>query len=132
LEQFYVRALAPPMVALVVLFAVSIFMATFHWHLALILAGFMIVAGLVLPLSMHFAGRHAARETVDIRAALHARLVDGIQGTGDLTAFGQLDRFARSIEQLSERFMSSQARLVRLTALQEGLSALLANLAAWV
>ncbi|MFW6097867.1 MAG: thiol reductant ABC exporter subunit CydD, partial [Chloroflexota bacterium] len=132
LEQFYVRALAPPVVALVVLTAASIFMAFFHWQLALILSAFLILAGLILPLSMHVVGRGAAQGVVETRAELYARLVDGIQGTSDLAAYSQLESFAQTVDDLSERYRKHQSRQTRLMALQEGLSALITNLAAWV
>lgn len=131
LEQFYVRALAPPIVALVVLCAASILMALFHWQLALILSVFLLLAGLILPAGMHVVSRSAAQGAVELRAGLYARLVDGIQGISDLAAYTRLESFAQTVDDLSERYLKHQARLARLTALQEGLSALITNLAAW-
>ena len=132
LENFYVRAVAPPLVATLVLFAVSGFMLLFDWQMAAVLFLFMTLAGVALPLGMLVASQRFANLCVESRAALNALLVGALQGMADLAAFDRLADFAGRIDTLAYDLAHTQTRLARIASIQEGLSTLLAKLAAWL
>ncbi len=54
LEDFYVRALAPPFTAILALSVVFIYISSFDLHLALVLLAFWLVAGVGLPVAVRY------------------------------------------------------------------------------
>lgn len=131
LEDFYVRAVAPPLVAVVVGSAMFLFLAGFALRLALVLASFLALAGLALPLLVVRLSRRPGRQIVDQRAALQTNLVDALVGMADLQAYGQAGRMMAQIEAGSRRLAELERRMARIGGLHSGLSLLLANLALW-
>lgn len=131
LEGFYVRALAPPLVAVLVALAGCSFMARFDPRLGWVLAFFLVVAGLGVPLLARSLSVDAARQLVAQRAALNAALVDTIQGMADLVAFDQGARQVSGIETLNQALGRTQRRLATMDGLQGALSGLLASLGVW-
>lgn len=132
LENFYVRALAPPLVAMLVGAVMFVFMAAYDLRLAFSLAGMLLLAGLGLPLLARFLGRAPGRRLAAQRATLSGALVDGIQGLADLAAFGQGLRQLEVITQATRAVASTQRSLARLSGLTNALGGLLANLGLWV
>jgi thiol reductant ABC exporter CydC subunit len=118
LQDLYLRALAPPLVA-----AATIALAAGVGLAVLPIAAVALVASLLLaavavPLVTVWAGRAAARRQAPARAALSAELVEGLEGAAELAVLGQ-DR-ARL-----ERVRAADARLaglVRRDALAGGLA----------
>ncbi len=128
LEDFFVRVLAPPLVAVCVLLGMLIFMGSFAPALALVTLVGMLALGLGVPLLMRRAGREPAREVVTLRAELNAALVDGVQGMADVVAFGAEDEQLAHITGLSDALIAAQARLTRLDGLQAALGVLIVSL----
>ncbi len=95
LENFYVRVVSPPLVALLTAIFVSIFLASFYPLLALVLIGFFLALGLILPLVSQLLSRGPGKALVNLRSDLQVQLVDGIQGLPDILAYGRAaDRLA--------------------------------------
>ncbi len=131
LEDFYVRSLAPPLVALCVALAAGLYLARFDPSLAFVLWLFMALAGIVVPLLVRWLARRPARRLVEDQAALSAALVDGVQGLADLLAFNAAARQTAHIQALARALARSQGRLARLHGLQAALGLSLTNLALW-
>jgi ATP-binding cassette subfamily C protein CydC len=91
LEDFYVRVISPPIVAVLVAVFAGLLLGAFDLVLGLILVGFLVVAGIVLPIVAGRSSRRPAQTVVATRAELSAMLVDEVQGIADLVA---LDRAA--------------------------------------
>ena len=81
LQHFYVRVVAPPVVAVLVALLMWVFMGSFDRRLAFGLSLFLLAAGAGVPLLAHLLSRDAARRQVAIRADLNAVLLDGIRGS---------------------------------------------------
>lgn len=128
LEDFYVRVLAPPLVAVAVLVGMLIFMATFTPALALVLLGGMLLLGLGVPLLARNLGATPGQQAVTARAALNAALVDGVQGMADVVAFGAEDDQLAHITGLSDDLMHQQRRMAWLDGLQAALGVLVVSL----
>jgi len=131
LENFYVRALAPPLVAGVVAAATSLYLSAFSPVLAVTLLAFFLAGGLGVTWLVRGLGGRVGTDLVEVRSALNARLVESIQGMADLLAFGFDRSKSEEVFDLSRRYGTAQMGMARLTGFQSALSLLLANLAMW-
>ena len=128
LENLYVRAVAPPLTALLVSLAGAAFLSAFMPWLGLVLLGFLLLGGAILPLGLHFAARHPGQALIHARARLSALLVDGIQGLPDLLACGQAGLYQQRIAQAGQVYYHQQTGLNRLAAAQSALHGMIAQL----
>ncbi|MCJ7432669.1 MAG: thiol reductant ABC exporter subunit CydD [Anaerolineales bacterium] len=131
LENFYVRVVSPPLTAILVGLFTSIFLASFHPMLAVAFLIFFLSLGLVLPFIAQTFSRRAAVDTITLRADLHTRLVDGIQGMADLLAYGRGEHRLKEISINGINYGNAQRRMARVTGLHSGLTTLLTNLGLW-
>lgn len=131
LENFYVRAVAPPFVALITTGGVSWFAGRYDLRLGLFLAAVLILAGVGLPVFAHFLSRAPGRDLVERRAELNAAVLDMVQGLPDLLAFGQSQAQVSKIQAAGGRFGEARQRIVRAGALGNALGVLLAGVALW-
>ena len=131
LQHFFVRALAPPLVALVVSISLLLLLAGFDPSLSRALIPFLLASGVGLPLLAARAGRRPSLEAAQLRAELSVHLVDGVRGMADLLAFGQEARFLDQARALNRRWTSTQGRAAMLSGLHAGIATLLAGMGAW-
>jgi ATP-binding cassette, subfamily C, bacterial CydCD len=128
LEDFYVRSVAPVLVALLTALVVGIFLGGYDWSLAVALWAGMAAVGAGVPLLVSALGRRLGQEAVNAQAELSAALVDGIQGMADLISFGAGQRQADSINGRSRELERLQQRQAGLSSLQAFLVVLLSQL----
>lgn len=131
LENFYVRAVSPPLVALVIAFGASLTLGLFHPLLGWVLLGFLLTLGVFAPLAVGLVSRADGQALLVRRADLHAQLVDGIQGMPDLVAFGRQAERARQIAQTGADYAHIQSRMGSVNGVNDALGVLLPNLAMW-
>jgi ATP-binding cassette subfamily C protein CydCD len=131
LENFYVRVLAPPLVAIMITLGVTLWLGSFDLRIALALAGAWLLAGIGLPLLIHSLGTKPSREHGIARVQLNIALVDGIQGLADLAIFDLAGQFAKRFQATNRRLVAAQWRLVRLGAAQTALAGAMAHLGMW-
>jgi thiol reductant ABC exporter CydC subunit len=129
LENFYVRAAAPPLTALLVAAGTAALLSFFSPGLALAVLFFMALLGLGLPLWMRQLGRHTGLQLQKVRAEMNTLLVDGIQGMSDLLAYGQRQQQEKLVGTVSLKLSSLQNSMAFLQALQSALISLISNLA---
>jgi len=132
LEDVYVRAIAPPVVALVVAALMLAFMAGFHPLLAGALLAFLLLDGVALPLLALAWSREAGQTQVTARAAYNAQAVGALQGMADLIAYGGAVDELAALDGLNDRLRAADERLTRLGAWQNALNLALVNGAALV
>ncbi len=111
LEDFYVRALAPPFTAILALSIVFIYISSFSLQLALALLLFWLLVGLVLPVVVRLLSRQAGEQLVIRRAALSSATVDFVQGLPDLQVYGQARRSAAEIADRGQALARVQRQL---------------------
>ncbi len=128
LDNLYVRVLAPPLVAVVIIFAMGIFMGLIAPPLGIAIVGFLLAVGLGLTLLSLGLNRAPGRTLVNQRARLRADLVDSVQGLPDLLAFGQEKAWAKRLQAQAAAFSATQTRMARLNGLQSALNSLLTGL----
>jgi ATP-binding cassette subfamily C protein CydC len=128
LKFFYLKVVAPPLVALFMASALGFWLGSFNWQLAgLFGTGFLLV-GLAMPALLLLLGSKLARQVVTTRAKLQAFLGDSIQGLVELTAFDQTQRQLLATEQLAQTYQAAQSGAAKLNALTEALGFLLSQL----
>ena len=128
LENFYVRAIAPPLAALFVMAGMGWFVGRFDLRLALVLVSALLVGGLGLPVLAYFLGKAPGAAVVMRRTGLQAVLLDTIQGMPDLLAYGQTDAYLSRIWAAGNTLGRAQWRLGVAGALANALSILLVGL----
>lgn len=131
LEQFYLRVLAPPLVALLVLLAVFAFLAWFELRLALTLLFFFLTAAVAVPLGVRALSRGTGRRMVETRSALNTQMVDTIQGMTEIAAFNRAGQQQEQVKALSGKFMDLQGQVAGIRGLSAALTGLLMNLTMW-
>ena len=132
LENFYVRVLAPPLVAVIVIVGMSFFMRAFDPRLATVLLAFLLLIGLGLTLLTLGLGRAPGRTLVESRARLRADLVDGIQGLPDLLAYAGVEAHLQRVQAAEADLHRAQRKMAHISGLQSALNSLLTNLGVWL
>lgn len=132
LDNLYVRVLAPPLVALIVVLAMAVFMGSFAPILGAVLTVFLLVVGLGLTLLSLRLNREPGRRLTDERSRLRTDLVDGIQGLPDLIAFGRENTWLEKIRLTGRSYAAIQTRMARLGGLQAGLNSFLMGAGVWL
>ena len=131
LENFYVRVVAPSLVALLTALGVAIFLASFYPVLAIVLIGFFLGIGLILPLISQLLSRRPGKALVELRSELHTQLVDGIQGLPDILAYGRAADRLELIAKTGNAYSQVQRQMARISGMQSALGILLTNLGMW-
>ncbi len=130
LENFYVRVIIPPLVAVLVTLLACAILGSFDGWLALALLLFLLLTGVVLPAASHWLSRRTAARSIEARAGLNAALVDSVQGLADLLANGQEEAQQARVLRWSDELNQLQERLAWVRGLAEGLAAVFTSLAA--
>ncbi len=128
LEDFYVRSIAPLLVALLTALVVGLILGSYAWSLAVVLWVGMAAVGVGVPLLVGVLNRRLGGQAVTAQAELSAALVDGIQGMADLVSFGAGQRQAGLIGERSRELERLQQRQAGLFSLQAFLVVLLSQL----
>jgi len=128
LEGFYVRAIAPPLVAVVVMIVLAIFFNTFGPGYAWILIAFLLLGGVGLPFLMSLLSRNLGSQIITARTNLNKEIIDGIQGLPDLLTSRPADIQIQRVNQAGRQLTGIQARVSGLSSVQSASVVLLANL----
>jgi len=132
LEDFYVRAVAPPFTALLVTLGMGLFLGISFPGLGLVLAVGLVFSGVGVPWLAGFLGRQPGGELVAARAALAAGLVDSIQGLPDVLAFGRGRDYLAGLRASGRGAARAQLRLAARSGLANALNGLITHLTLWV
>ncbi|GCE10973.1 thiol reductant ABC exporter subunit CydC [Tengunoibacter tsumagoiensis] len=131
LQNFYIRIVAPPVVAVIIGLGMWALLGAFGGIFALIYCICFLLASIAVPLLTHLLSKRLGQELVETRAELHTQLVDRIQGLADLVAFGQEEQQAQELAMLNTRLNRMQMAMAQISGLQGSLSNFLMNLTAW-
>jgi ATP-binding cassette subfamily C protein CydC len=132
LENFYVRVLAPPLVAVVVLTGTGLFMAGFDARLSALLLAVLLLVGVGLSGLNLMLGRTPGRELVDRKASLQADLVDGLQGLPDLLVYDGLPAYFERLETSQTALKHAQEKMASISSMQNALNQFLSGLGTWL
>ena len=130
LESFYVRVLVPPLAAaLGIAFACAI-LAAFAWSLALALFFFLLLAGVVVPVTVRRIGKETAAEIIAVRSRLNAMLVDEVQGMPDLLVYDTTDRVHADVLRCGGELAGLQQKMALLRGGSNAITVMLTGAAA--
>jgi ATP-binding cassette subfamily C protein CydC len=132
LKEFYLRVLAPPFIAILVVSGTCLFLAQFNMIFVYVLIGAFIVLGILLPIISRNLQTSTADELVLGRSAMKAQLVDSITGIAELAAFGQTRRQAERIAVLDQRLTELQGKVAMISGMLDALSLLIVNGTVWL
>ncbi len=132
LENFYVRVLAPPLVALVVVVGSGLFMAGFDVRLSAILLATLLLVGVGLTWLSLALGRGPGQVMVKAKANLQSDLVDTLQGLPDLLVYDGLPAHLERIQTSQSIFQHAQSRMSGISAMQSALNQLLTGFGTWL
>ncbi len=132
LQEFYVRAVAPPLVALLIALLMAVFFGAFDLILAVTVISFMLAASVGVAWLARRLTRQSGAAAIAARSALNANVVDMAQGMADVVAFNGEVRQAAKIQADSDALSAAHHQLERVSALQTALISLLINLCALV
>lgn len=118
LQGLYLRGLAPPLVALVVVLACVLATALVLPLAAVVLAVGLAVGGLAIPVLSARLGRHVGRRQAAARGELTAELVELLRGAPELAAYGREDEAIDRVRAADRELV----RLARRDALVAGLA----------
>ena len=131
LKDFYLRVLAPPLIALMVLLGMLIFLQRFSFGLVLLLAIAFLFAGVLMPLFIRRLNCGSGREMVAARTELKAYLVDTVDGIAELAAFDQKEHQLKAIGRINARLTAVQGKVAAVNGLTEAAGSLIMNTALW-
>lgn len=131
LDNLYVRVLVPVAVAALSALLFFVFLLLHDPLLALFGLGFLMLAGVLLPIWSQARGQAPGRRLAADEAELRAAVIDGVQGMAELTLYGAGERQARRIDGLGRRLIADQARLSNDHGLTQAAVGLCASLSLW-
>lgn len=132
LKEFYLRVLAPPLIAITILVGTCIFLAHYSVGFVYLVIGAFIVAGILMPGLLRRIQKPLAHELVATRGELRTQLVDSMTGILDLAAFGQGKRQLEKIQCINQRLLTLQGKVSKITGLTDALGLLIVNGTVWL
>jgi ATP-binding cassette subfamily C protein CydC len=117
LQELFIRALAPPLVAAVVAVGVALFVGVFAPGLGWVFVGLFVCIAVTVPTVVLMLGRASEKDLSGARAELSGAVVDGLQGMADLLAFGRRRQWEALVRRLSIRTERIRERAARREAL---------------
>lgn len=130
LENVYLRIFSPLVVAAVTALLTFVLLYAFAPVLAFTAVGFLIAAGVGLPLLINTLASGLGSRQLELRAALNDGFVEGVQGVQDLLAVGGAAGRQRKLSEINRKLGQTQERMALITGLRAALGDLLMNLAA--
>jgi thiol reductant ABC exporter CydC subunit len=131
LQNFFIRILAPPLVALLIALLMGFFLWGYAPELAISVLALMLAVGVIVPIAARRMGYRIGRRMVALRSELSAQLTDGIQGMADLLALGGERAQSDRVRTLNRGLIDVQSRMASIAGLNNALGGLLSNLAMW-
>jgi ATP-binding cassette subfamily C protein CydC len=127
LQNFYVRVVAPFVVAVVITLAVSLFTGGYLVECGIILAAGLIINGFLLPAVTMLISRPIIQQITEARAEISSSVVETLQGLEDLQSYNVQNRWMNEVEKKIEQAGQRQNQLTTINALGSGVNLLILN-----
>jgi len=132
LEDFYIRSVAPPIVAILIGLGTGMYLYQYQPVLGFVLGGLFLISGLIIPLLIRWLAHKPGEVLVETRTILTGNLLEFVSGLPDLMVFNQTDEKGKLIQSLDRKYHQAQLRLARISGLNAGLFIFLSNLGMWL
>jgi ATP-binding cassette subfamily C protein CydC len=131
LQEFYIRVIAPPIVAICIGGIMWFVLGAYAVRFAVMLLSFFLLAGVGVPLLTYLLSRKLGQHMIATRSALRMDLVDSIQGVADLLAFNHEQEQIQKAGRLNRQLVRLQAGMACIGGLREALGIVLVDGCAW-
>ena len=131
LQFFYLRVIAPPVVAVAILAAMWCLLGGYSVAIGWLLTVAFLIGGVIVPAALRRLGRQSSQHLLDARADLKASLVDAIQGMAELAAYHQTEQQSSRLAQKASQMSRLQGKAANLSALSEAMNSIIMNVAVW-
>lgn len=128
LQFFYLRAVFPVLISLLVISALGFLLCWLAPWLMWPVVGLVILTGYIFPLTLHYQGAKAGKAVVAARADFNEVLTDNIDGLTELAAFGQVKTQETKAVAAGNELRVSQEKANTLTVLAEAMGILGLNI----
>lgn len=132
LQFFYLKAIAAPLTAGLVLVGSSLWLWQFSPPAAVVLAVTLIVGGVLIPYAIKQRSAQTAQQTARLRETLNSQLVDFIKGIGDLQGAAQAQAYRRRLLTTWQSFRQGRGQLTAWQSLTTDLITYLSHAALWL
>lgn len=129
LQDLYLRAIGPPLIAALVVGVVGVALLVVLPAAAPILVAALLAAGVLLPAVANRATAASGRRQAPARAELSAELVEIVRGAPELAVYGREDDWAHRARAADARLVGAQRRDALVGGLTAGLGVLIAGAA---
>lgn len=131
LENYYIRVISPPLIAIIITSGVCLFCGWFDIRLGIILSiGFGFNA-FILPLFIYICSKKSGCKLIKYRSELKSEIIDGIQGIADILVLNFYHEKIKKILILNRKYNKEKLKSAIQTGLAEGFNQLLQNLTVW-
>lgn len=121
LEEFFIKIIAPPLVAFFVLILFTVLFSYFSLYYAVALATIYLTSGIILPFATFYLGKDISDNISNLRRNLTELSVDQIQGMNELLAFGRVNLFTEQYENINREYIAAQRKKILIDGLNESL-----------
>jgi thiol reductant ABC exporter CydC subunit len=132
LQDFYLRVVAPPGIAVSALVLVFAILARYSVGVAAMDITMLLITGLVLPYLANRFGQPIGRCLVSRRADVQTEVADLIQGLPEILAFGREKDALQSFSMAQGRLAAKQFAMGKLSGYFAGLTALSTHITVWL
>lgn len=131
-QNLFLRVLAPPLVAGLVLLGYGAFLAEFDTKLPLLLAAFFLLAGIGIPFLIRRLSQGIGSKRVRLKAKLQTLIFDLIQGMPEILTFGQGENFMKRLQGIQRELASQERKIARVSGISNALMGIVMNLGMWM
>ena len=117
LQSFFIRAVAPPLVAVSLAIGAGTVVGIYSSGLAFAFVLAYVFSAVAISLAVVRLGAAVGARLVSVRSDLAMAVADGIEGMADLLVFGREDSQKRIVNGLSQSSSDSRRRVARVEAL---------------
>ncbi len=132
LNNLYLRTLVPMAVAVISALLAFAFLTRYSLALAAVNLAFLVLVGAAIPIAAHRLGARPGARLVEASSRLRLAVIDGVQGMGELAAFGAARTHLEETDLLSHELTADQERMSRIAGSVSAASGLMTNLSVWL
>lgn len=125
LENFYVRVISPPAVAIVVGVFMFFLLGAYHVNYAVLFIIFFGLAGTVIPFLSLQLSRGLGRKIIRLQSELNIAVLDGIKGMPELLVNNRIHTQTKKIDAYNKEINLLQRKMHIIEALNQGFITLL-------
>lgn len=132
LEDFYVRVVAPPVVALVSGVGVLWFFGRWSASFAVTILAFQLITGVLVPIMTQKLSQKPSLRLVQTRTEVASLVGEGVMGQADLAAYGRQQDWLNEFSGLVQAQKDAEMSLNRIQGVYTSMSVLGVNLTAFI